>query len=354
MKSIVPLSEAPRELVEQYLTESTRYFRTHGPAAIGWKYYDAAFNRGRDRGYVWLRDGRVRGFIGLVPATIARGDETRAFAWTCDWGLADPTASPGMGVRLLRQVLAGPGSVATCGGNHNTRSLVPRIAARTVEDAGQYFWRPLTTGALLHLAADRAPALGRVARSPLGKLPIPWPLRRGRARAIDGIDPALDALIDRLGGRSGAAAGTSDPARWFVRYDVAHLEWALARCPGLRCGTVRVDGDRGPVAAAVWWYPESSPVRHVRFALWREPGADDAARDVLGALVACARRAGGALISTVAEASDPALTSLFTRRTMLRRRAPLPLYLLSPGVDSLGGLNYLAADLAQRFRGTAG
>ena len=63
-RSIIPLSEVPRARVEDYLYASTRQFRRlgrdRGGAVIGWKYYDEAFNRGRNRGFAWVKDGRVR------------------------------------------------------------------------------------------------------------------------------------------------------------------------------------------------------------------------------------------------------------------------------------------------------
>ncbi|MBC7973475.1 MAG: hypothetical protein H7138_00715, partial [Myxococcales bacterium] len=133
LRAIVPLSEVPRSHVEDYLRASTRYFGALGDAAaaaVGWKYYDEAFNRGRNRGFAWVKDGRVRGFIGIVPAALARGDDVVPLQWTCDWGLADPKATPGMGILLLRKVTADGAPTATMGGNANTRALVPRLAAR--------------------------------------------------------------------------------------------------------------------------------------------------------------------------------------------------------------------------------
>lgn len=348
-RSIVPLSEVPRARVEDYLYASTRYFRElgrgRGSAAIGWKYYDEAFNRGRNRGFAWVKDGRVRGFIGIVPALRARGGEIAPLNWTCDWGLEDPNATPGMGILLLRRAVAGAEATATMGGNANTRTLVPRLAVRSFDGAGLYFWRPLRTAALLHLAASRARVLGRLAPTALGKVPLPWLVRsaRRRVRVTDGVAAGFDALFD-----------AQRPAAWTARYDVPHLRWALERCPGIVSGSCYVEGDRGPVAGAVFWRAEASRVRHVRFALWTMPGAEDAARDVVGEVVRRARACGGAILSTLVGRWDTAELTVVRRAGLFPRRGPLPLYLFSPIGDSLGGLSYLATDLAQRFRTTSG
>lgn len=356
-RSIVPLSEVPRAQVEDYLRASTSYFRGRGSAAIGWKYYDEAFNRGRNRGFAWVKDGRVRGFIGIVPGLVARGSEVVPLHWTCDWGLADPKATPGMGILLLRRVTAAGEHAATMGGNANTRTLVPRLAARSFEGAGLHLWRPLRTAALLHLAASRAPALGRLAPTALGRLPLPWrvPRARSRVRISDGVAPGLDVLFE-----------AQRPAAWTARYDVPHLQWALERCPGIVAGSCHVDGDRGPVAGAVLWYSDASAVRHVRFALWATPGADDASAQVVGEVIRCARSRGGALISALIGRWDTAELAVLRRAGFFPRAGPLPLYVFAPGGTGpgagmpgdlgagLGGLNYLATDLAQRFRSTSG
>jgi hypothetical protein len=360
-RSIVPLSEVPRARVEDYLRASTSYFRGRDSAAIGWKYYDEAFNRGRNRGFAWVKDGRVRGFIGIVPGLVARGSEVVPLHWTCDWGLEDPKATPGMGILLLRRVTAAGEHAATMGGNANTRTLVPRLAARSFEGAGLHLWRPLRTAALLHLAAARAPVLGRLAPTALGKLPLPWLVRRPRrhVRITEGVAPSLDALFD-----------AQRPTAWTARYDVPHLQWALERCPGIVSGSCYVEGDRGPVAGAVLWHSSASAIRHVRFALWATPGADDAAAQVVGEVIRCARSRGGALISALVGRWDTAELAVLRRAGFFPRAGPLPLYVFAhagagPGAGpgsgrddrlggGLGGLNYLATDLAQRFRSTSG
>ena len=187
--------------------------------------------------------------------------------------------------------------------------------------------------------------LGRLAGTPLGRVPVPWLVRsaRHRVRVSDGVAARFDALFD-----------AQRPAAWTARYDVPHLPWALERCPGIVSGSCYVEGDRGPVAGAVLWHAEAPRVRHVRFALWMAPGAEDAAHDVVGEVVRRARARGGAILSTLVGRWDAAELAVVRRAGLFPRRGPLPLYLFSPIGDGLGGLSYLATDLAQRFRTTRG
>jgi hypothetical protein len=89
--SIVPLEDISAHLIRDFLQQFG-----FDPPIIDWKYFDQAFNRGRDRGYVWLRRDRVAGMIGLIPFTIAAAaGRAREVHWSCDWMLADPSATLG-------------------------------------------------------------------------------------------------------------------------------------------------------------------------------------------------------------------------------------------------------------------
>jgi len=334
--SIVPLSEVPREAFEAYLRATTGFYQGRDPGLIGWKYFDREFNRDRCRGMVWMRRGEVRGFIGAIPAVMQRGADVRPLHWTCEWGLADPKTSPGMGVKLLRALVGHVENVAGAGGNENSTTLGPRMAERSFTDAGLYLWRPLRASSLFQLAAIRLPAFGALAESPLGRVPIPMWLgaRRPSVRTRAGIAPVFDALFDQL-----------RPATWTARYDQHYLEWAIARCPGIESASCDAPG-----AAAVAWYSTANAVRHVRFALWAAPDAATPARDVVAETVRGARATGAAIMSTIVSRWDTELIAVLRRAGFLPRPAKLPLYLFMPAVDRLNGLNYFAADMAQRFR----
>ncbi|MBV8514077.1 MAG: hypothetical protein JO260_02135, partial [Acidobacteria bacterium] len=60
--SFQPLSSLDPELLVEYLG------REDFPADIvRWKYFNSEFNRGRERGYAWVKDGKIGGFLGLIP-----------------------------------------------------------------------------------------------------------------------------------------------------------------------------------------------------------------------------------------------------------------------------------------------
>jgi hypothetical protein len=337
--SIVPLSEVPREAFEAYLHATTSFYRDRTPGLIGWKYFDGAFNQGRGRGMVWVRRGEVAGFIGAIPAQMRRGDETRPLHWTCEWGLRDPKTSPGMGVKLLRALVGSVENVAGAGGNRNSTDLGPRMAERSLADAGLYLWRPLRASSLLQLAATRVPALhalGALAGSPLGRVPLPIWLgaRRPSVRTFAGVAPVFDALFEQL-----------RPLAWTAHYDQHYLDWAIARCPGIESMTCSAPG-----AASVAWYSTANAVRHARFAVWAVPDATAAARDVVAETVRAARRAGAGIVSTVVSRWDTELLAVLRRAGFLPRLEKLSLYLFMSAIDRLSGLNYFVADMAQRFR----
>jgi hypothetical protein len=336
--SIVPLSEVPREAFEAYLRATSGFYRDRDPGLIGWKYFDRDFNRDRCRGMVWMRRGEVSGFIGAIPAAIQRGSDVRPLNWTCEWGLRDPKTSPGIGVKLLRALIDRVENVAGAGGNEHSTTLGPRMATHSFSDAGLFLWRPLRASSLFQLAAMRVPALGALATSPLGRVPIPIWLgaRRPTVRTHAGVAPVFDGLFDQL-----------RPAAWTARYDQHYLAWAIERCPGLEAASCDAPG-----AAAVAWWATANAVRHVRFALWAAPDAQAAARDVIAETVRGARATGAAILSTIVSRWDTGLVTALRGAGFLPRPAKLPLYLFMPAVDRLSGLNYFAADMAQRFRST--
>src|SRR6476660_2970987 len=81
-----PLSSiAPGALIE--------YLGREGNSAeiVQWKYFDSRFNRNRERGYTWVKDGKIGGFIGLIPFQVVIDGRIADAAWTCDWSVQDQT-----------------------------------------------------------------------------------------------------------------------------------------------------------------------------------------------------------------------------------------------------------------------
>src|ERR1700690_1737066 len=113
--------ELSPELVKNYLT------RQGVPAAIvDWKYYDAKFNRGRPRGSVWLRDGRVLGFLGLIPFRFTNdgGDEA---AWCCDWSIDSAQSGAGAGIMLVKHAQGLYRCLFGLEGSEITKRIFPRL-----------------------------------------------------------------------------------------------------------------------------------------------------------------------------------------------------------------------------------
>jgi hypothetical protein len=63
----------------------------NSPGIVQWKYFDSRFNGGRERGYSWVRDGRIGGFVGLIPFQVVVGSRVAEAGWTCDWCVQDQT-----------------------------------------------------------------------------------------------------------------------------------------------------------------------------------------------------------------------------------------------------------------------
>jgi len=64
--SIQPVSAVPANLLFEHL-------RQYGLPAeiINWKYFDPGFRHSGERGWVWLKEDKVKGLIGLLPFTLA-------------------------------------------------------------------------------------------------------------------------------------------------------------------------------------------------------------------------------------------------------------------------------------------
>ena len=87
--SIVPLDPTLSKGVTEYLVGGG-LGRGLTAEEVRWKYFDQNFNMGRHRGFAWLKEGRVRGFIGCIPATRTTPVGDREMIWTCDWSVEDP------------------------------------------------------------------------------------------------------------------------------------------------------------------------------------------------------------------------------------------------------------------------
>ena len=120
--SIQPLSALDPDLLVEYLGREG-----HSAEEVRWKYFDSRFNRGRERGYAWVKDGKMGGFLGLVPFQVVARDRVIEAAWTCDWSVQDPTAR-GIGILLMRQAQEKYEFLTQLGGNEATQRIISRLS----------------------------------------------------------------------------------------------------------------------------------------------------------------------------------------------------------------------------------
>jgi len=339
--TIVPLSEAPRPSVERYL--AARGARSE---MIAWKYFDARFNRGRNRALVWMQGDDVRGFIGLIPFTLRDGESVRDATWTCDWSIDDPRKSPGMGIVLLRAAIGAARFAMSLGGNELTRSLLPRIAAQTIADAGAVYVLPLRLGYVLEKVdrrlQARVPGAPAFARTVLGSLPLPAMRRTDAGIDIQpGVAPRLEHALARH------PQPTPAPA-----YDLEYVQWQCGRCPEIDSWTVLDGRDVAAAAAAVVFRARCAP-GHWRM-VWWEPAAGAAApgAKVLRAASAFAYAQGARSLSAIVSRADERAASRLRAEGFMLQRGGQPLY-VNPSdrtafvpFDRVGSLSYLDTDLA--------
>ncbi len=335
--SIIPLSEVLPEQVY-------RYFERQGFSreTVRWKYFDEEFNGGRERGYAWLTKDGVKGFIGMIPATVATPAGDRPMVWTCDWAVDNPQTSPGIGMRLIAKVHKNYDFVAGVGGSEFTHAIIPRMDTLTVPDAAVFLHLPLRLGTLLKKLEARVGFLPRLSRTPLRNLPLPRKKIRGRgsARIADGVAGSLAGLFD---------APASGHCR--VRYDQAFLEW-VGRSPGLRALSC-YSSETKPSAAALFWCSRNDP-RVWRIAFRSEPGARDHLQSVLSDAAQRVFEEGGAILSAIVSHLDTSELELLKENGFVEGSVRWPLYIPakaepSPRIEDLAQLSYLDTDLAAHF-----
>jgi hypothetical protein len=333
--SILPLSAVPRDSVRAYLRG-----RGLSDERIAWKYYDEAFNRGRERGYVSCRDGRVQGFIGTIPCTVATAAGERPMVWTCDWSVEDPRRSPGIGILLLKHVYKCHEHAAAVGGSDDTRAALPRLVP-TFEDAAAFLHLPLRSGALIEKLEQRIAWLPRLSRTPLGALPLPRRRQSKGAAAVfrEGVAAEMGELLSQP-----PPDGSCAPL-----YGADYLDWQVGRCPGLAAFSCIVGSGAETAGALVW---TGGDARHWRMALAARPGAAAQLDPLLRAVAERVAGQSGILLSTIVAGRDAETLGALRRMRFLEGSQRWPLYLSFPAIACDGGfsrLSYLDTDLAGFF-----
>jgi hypothetical protein len=346
---IQPISEVAPELVKHYLAGTG----VLSPELVEWKYYDYRFNQGRERGYVWLHHGQVRGFVGLIPFRIVHNRRELQVAWSCDCSLDQQAHLAVKGILLLRESLMPYDYILCSGGDKTTHRIFSQIALSTIPGAslvlhapmGMRCFFPMHRGTLGPQMMDRLERLSQVL------------LRRVQNGALKhevttepGVSSAIAPLLQ------------NHSMEDCPLYDFEYLHWQIGRCPTLESHTMYIGSGSEILSAVLLWCSTGSRD------FWRMAVfASDGARDELESLTAAASsyvyKQGGAVLSIAVSRHDSQLRKLLRARGFIvspRRRS---LYILSghqgqTAIPEPRHLSFLDTDWAYRLpvphAGTAG
>ena len=339
--AILALHDVPKDQVKDYLGR-----RGMSGDVVEWKYYDANFNRGRERGYVWTRDGDVQGFIGLIPWSVRRGNQHLDMVWGCDWSVADPNISQGMGMVLATYAMSLHRPWISLGGSGKARTIMPHLSNHVVNDAGLVFWQPLRLGAALKKLGERTRMAEWLGQTCLRSVPISWVNRRSARRPTviteAGLSPAVAELIEN-----------EHHSEWHPHHRFEDLKWSMGRCPSIAIRTCYIKGLSGIDAAAVFWR-SAQAADFWKVALWADPLRRSLLSELLHEVRWQVFHEGGVALSTLVSHLQTDLIEHLLAAGYWQQPRPLPLYLLGETKQPLPfgdmtGLSYVCTDLASRF-----
>jgi hypothetical protein len=331
------MSEADPAAVKQYLLG-----QQIESEIIDWKYFDPCFNRHQERGVVWVRENQVAGFLGLIPFRLEKGEVRADCAWSCDWSI-DPRQGGGMGLLLAKRAREFYDGIFNLGGNENTRRIFPRLADRTVEDAGISLVLPLRLGSIFaRLPGGMKRLLS--GQETLQQIPLRW-VRSPSGTAIT-IDPGLSPRVVSV-------AEDASRGDWHPLYDSEFFDWQFRRCPAITCWSCWVSSESPLRTAALIWRSRSSK------GFWRvvfcgETTELQKMKMLIAAIVSFVYSQECVALFAIVSRREGDLLALLGRRGFLRH-GKLPFYVMRGRnaelpTDEFCVLNYLDADLAYRFR----
>ena len=335
------MSEADPAAVKRYLLG-----RQIQSEIIDWKYFDLCFNGDRERGVVWIRENQVAGFLGLIPFRLKTEKVRADCAWSCDWSVDSPQGG-GVGLLLLKRARELYDGIFNLGGNEKTRHILPRLADRTVQDAGICLVLPLRLGSV----CARLPR-GIIKRwvsqqEALQQIPLPWVRDPGKTGVT--FEPNLSSRVLSLVGE-----GRGD---WRPSYDCEFFDWQLRRCPAVTSWSCWISSESPLRTAALVWRSRSSHA-FWRFVFCGETDDLDKIKRLISAIVSFSYSQRCIALFTVASHLDQDLAKLLGRRRFLRH-SKLPFYVMRGRnaelpTDEFCALNFLDSDLAYRFEMDSG
>lgn len=331
------MSDANPAAVKRYLLG-----RQIPPEIIDWKYFDPCFNRDRERGVVWVRENQVAGFLGLIPFRLEKHGVRADCAWSCDWSV-DPRQGGGVGPLLVKRARELYDGIFNLGGNQNTRRILPRLADRTIQDAGISLVLPLRLGSIFALLPEGV--IKNLLSRQESFQQIPLRLIRtsggGAVRIDPGLSPQLRSLVD-----------DAPRTEWRPLYDSEFLDWQFLRCPALTCWSCWIALESPLRTAALIWRSRSSK-KFWRFVFCGETTDSSKVSTLIAAIVAFAYNQGCVALFMIASRQEKDLVKLL-RRSWFLRHAKLPLDVVRGRCAELSTeefrvLNFLDADLAYHF-----
>ncbi len=334
-----PLSALDPDSLVEYLGREG-----HAAEAVRWKYFDSRFNRNRERGYAWVKDGKIGGFLGLIPFQVVAGDRVADAAWTCDWSVQDPTAR-GIGILLIRQAQEKYEFLTQLGGNEATQRIISRLSSKTVNDAGIVYRLPLRLGVLLRAARQKFSRVPVDALDFVNQLPLRFPRRTAETASVI-VEPGVSDVL-------GTMLVPALRGNIYSRYDLEYLKWQIGDCPLLLSETCYIGDGTEPRAAALVWRQKSSPDAW-RFAMWSRAGAEKETEILLNSLIQRVYEQKAFMLSFVVSRLDVGAIELLRRKNFLASRRRRPLHIIASKrtgepVPELWPLSYLDTDYAYRF-----
>lgn len=334
-----PLSALAPEVLIEYLGREG-----HSEEAVRWKYFDSRFNRNRERGYAWVKDGKIGGFLGLVPFQIAAPGRLIEAAWTCDWSVQDPAAR-GIGILLIRQAQDKYEYLTQLGGNEATQRIISRLSSKTVNDAGMVFHLPLRLGAVLRIARRRMPKFPVDALNAVNRLPLRLPRRSvsdGSVICEPGVSKVLGSFLE-----------PAKRGEIYSRYDLEYVQWQVSDCPFVSSETCYIADESTPRAAALIWRLKTSP-DFWRMAFWSHEGAQKEMDILLSSVIRRVYEQKGFVLSFVVSRLDATSIDLVRSKSFVAAPRRRPLHIIATKktgepVPELWPLSYLDTDYAYRF-----
>lgn len=326
---VVPLSAVPPTLLIDYLGR-----RGIAEPIVRWKYFDAGYNRGRERGVCAVSEGKIIGFIGLIPITLQRGAEVRDDNWLCDWSVRDPVRDKGVGGAVAARALEIGGKLIAYGGTEMAKKRWALKSNGYDLHAALTFRKHIRIGSYLAglqrrrlLPRNKLTRLvGRIAIQPVRTAP------RG-VTAYKGVDPGIVKLF-KPGG-----------THWKPIYDLADLRWNLESCPAVEAWTFV--GAVASAAVLVWRSTAETDI-------WKLVTVGDvqALRPCLDAALEHVWREGGETVLMVVSRVDTDVIAGIREARFKQAPTIQPIYFLDKASvipDTLAGISFLAADGGHRF-----